>query len=55
MNKKDKKYINDCIKNEGFDHAFRFYSGFEDVKDKKFHELLKKYISAAKELEEYIK
>lgn len=53
LNKKDRRYVSDIVENEGFDYAFRHYSNFEKIKDKKFHELREKYINAGNELEEY--
>lgn len=54
MNTKEKKVVCNVIDNEGFDYAFRFYSDFSEIKDKKFHELREAYLTAAKELSEYI-
>jgi len=48
------KYVLQRIKQEGFDYCFMNYSNFEEIKDKKFHKLRKKYIKAHKKLEEYI-
>lgn len=54
MNKKDKKYVCDCVNNEGFDYAFIDYSNFPEIKDKKFHELRQAYIEARNNLANYI-
>ncbi len=43
-----------CVENEGFDYAFRHYSDFSQVKDKKFHALRKAYVKAAEALEKFI-
>ena len=40
---------------EGFHYCFRSYSGFGEIKDEKFHELRKAYLSISSELEKYIK
>jgi hypothetical protein len=40
---------------EGFHYCFRSYSSFEEIKDEKFHELRKTYISISSQLEEYVK
>jgi len=39
---------------DGFDHTFRYYSNFKEVKDEKFHKLREAYLKAAEELTEYI-
>ena len=44
--------VNACVENEGFDYAFRHYSDFSEVKDKKFHELRSAYVDAARALAE---
>lgn len=51
----DLYYILARIENEGFDYCFRHYSNFEEIDDVEFHRLRLAYISAANELEEYIK
>lgn len=52
------KLVKHKISWEGFDYCFRFYSDFKnDIKDEKFHELRKGYLSKkvkAEELEFYI-
>lgn len=40
---------------EGFHYCFRSYSSFEEIKDEKFHELRKTYLSISSQLEEYVK
>ena len=40
---------------EGFHYCFKHYSSFKEIEDEKFHELRKKYLEVAKELEEYVK
>lgn len=54
MNTKEKKEVCEVVENEGFDYAFQHYSNFSEIKDKKFHELRKAYLTATKELSEYI-
>lgn len=39
---------------EGFDYCFNGYSNWDEIKDKKFHELRKAYLDSAKALREYI-
>jgi len=39
---------------EGFHYCFKHYSSFNEVEDKKFHELRKQYLESAKQLEDYI-
>ena len=40
---------------EGFDYCFREYSKFKEVKDEKFHKLREEYVSAANNLEKYLR
>ena len=40
---------------EGFHYCFHSYSGFEEIKDERFHELRKAYLSISSDLENYIK
>lgn len=47
-------HVRATVENEGFDYAFRSYSDFHEVKDKKFHKLREAYLAAAKALEDYI-
>lgn len=57
MNKTDRtdmQYVRDTIENEGFDYAFRHYSHFEEIEDKKFHELREAYVKAAEKLIKYV-
>ena len=54
MTGKELDYIRATVDNEGFDYAFRHYSEFENVKDKKFHQLRKAYLRAAEALQEYL-
>ena len=42
------------IDSEGFDYALTEYSSWEEIKDEKFHELLKAYRDAKHSLESYI-
>lgn len=46
--------VQDCAADQGFDYAFRTYSQFEGVEDRRFHKLRKAYIKAAEALETYI-
>lgn len=46
--------VADIVELEGFDYAFRYYSTFSEVKDKKFHKLREAYIKAAQDLEDYL-
>lgn len=54
MKAKDKEQLCFTVDNEGFDYAFRHYSSFDKIKDKRFHQLREAYVKAAGELEEYI-
>lgn len=49
---KDK--VNSDIEKEGFDYAFRAYSNYPEVKNKKFQELRKEYVKSADKLEKYL-
>ena len=51
----DANQVYSRILNEGFDYCFICYSTFNEIKDKKFHELREKYVKAHDELEIYIK
>lgn len=48
-------YVESCLENEGIHYCFTMYSYFDEVKDKKFHSLRKKYVQYAQELEAYIR
>ena len=54
MKKADKQDVIDMAEAEGFDYTFRHYSNFEDIKDKRFHELRNAYLSAMQKLSAYI-
>ena len=54
MDSEDVHMLHWRMENEGFDYCFRKYSSFKEIEDEKFHELRKKYIKAAEELENYI-
>ena len=54
MNAEEKRYVASCINNEGFHYCFDSYSYFEEITDKKFHELREKYLEAARNLENYV-
>lgn len=47
MTKEEKEDVCDIIDNEGFDYTFEDYSNFEEIDDKKFHQLRKNYLKAA--------
>jgi len=42
------------IEHEGFHYAFLHYSSFPEIEDEMFHTLRKEYISAARNLQNYI-
>ena len=54
MAKKKFESVLDAIEAEGFHYALVDYSNWDDVKDAKFHELLKKFQDASSELSKYI-
>jgi len=39
---------------KGFHYCFKSYSSFEEIKDKKFHKLIKKYLEISDKIEEYV-
>lgn len=48
------EYVQNKMENEGFHYCFKHYSRFEEIKDKKFHELRENYLKSSKLLEDYI-
>jgi hypothetical protein len=46
--------VKNIIEDEGMDYCFMHYSNFEEIKDKKFHELRKAYVKAAIDLQRYV-
>jgi len=42
------------MRDEGFHYCFKHYSDFEEIEDKKLHELRLQYLKSANELEDYI-
>lgn len=51
------EYIDDLksrINQEGFHYCFVHYHDWKEIKDPGFHGLRRKYLDAAKELEDYI-
>ena len=40
--------------NEGIDYCFEHYSNFEEIKDKKFHELRLQFLKSLKEIQNYV-
>lgn len=53
LNEKDAVDLQGTVESEGFDYAFRYYSDFATVKDKKFQSLRKAYVKAAQDLSDY--
>ena len=50
----DACFVQDTVESEGgMDYAFRYYTQFKEIKDKKFHSLRKAYVKAAQELSDY--
>jgi len=52
--KKEIEFLLSKINSEGFDYCFEHYSTWDEIKDKKFHLLKRHYLTAKKELKEYI-
>ena len=55
MDIEDVENVSQRINQEGFDYCFIHYSRFDEIQDKKFHKLRKRYIKAKEELENYLK
>ena len=54
LNEKDCIHVQEVVESEGsLDYAFRFYSHFPEIKDKKFQSLRKAYVKAAQDLSDY--
>lgn len=53
MTPKEKETLIDTINCEGFDYCFTHYSSWQEIKDKKFHELRLAYVEAREKLIEY--
>ena len=51
----DWEHLSIRIRQEGFHYCFKHYSNFEEIKDEKFHNLRKQYISVSNEIEQYVK
>lgn len=54
MTDKELDDVRATIDSEGFDYAFRYYSEFRPIKDRKFHRLREAYIEAAAALAQYV-
>jgi len=54
MGELDRQSVIDIIDQEGFDYSFAHFSSFEEIRDKKFHELRAAYIDARNALLDYI-
>jgi hypothetical protein len=54
MTGKELDHVRDCVEEVGFHYTFRYYTGFNEIKDEKFHTLRKAYIEAATELSTYL-
>jgi len=55
MKAEDREKVAQRVDQEGFDYTFIHYSRFEEIKDKRFHELRGQYIQAAEKLRKYLK
>ncbi len=54
MKKKDRKYVQEAIENEGFHYAFTCWSEFEEVADPEFQRLRSNYVQASQDLADYV-
>ncbi|MFW6225720.1 MAG: hypothetical protein ACOC3V_02015, partial [bacterium] len=50
----DWEYLYAKMDNEGFHYCFKHYSNWENIKDRKFHELRLDYLKTSQRLKEYI-
>jgi hypothetical protein len=48
-------FLHSKMENEGFHYCFKHYSSFEEIEDEQFHQLRKKYLEVAEQLEKYVK
>lgn len=48
------EYVQSKIRDEGFHYCFKHFSRFEEIDDKEFHRLRKKYLKISEELEKYV-
>jgi hypothetical protein len=42
------------MENEGIDYCFKHYSSFSEIKDEEFHRLRLNFLTAMKEIQEYV-
>ena len=54
MTKKDRQEICKSVDYEGFEQIFIHERNFDEIKDEKFHQLVRDYASAHKTLSDYI-
>jgi hypothetical protein len=54
MTKKEKQEVCESVDYEGFDYTFVHQRSFDEIKDEKFHQLIKDYVSAYNALSNYI-
>lgn len=54
MTKKERQEICKSVDYEGFDQIFIHERNFDEIKDEKFHQLVRDYASAHKALSDYI-
>ena len=47
-------YLDAKMRDEGFHYCFKHYSSFEEIEDEQFHQLRKKYLEVAEQLEKYV-
>jgi hypothetical protein len=50
----DFQYIKVKMRDEGFHYCFKHFSRFEEINDKEFQKMRKKYLKWANKLEEYV-
>ena len=54
MHKADLEKLHQCIEKEGFHYCFMYYSEFNEIDDKEFHELRAEYKEVTNQLSAYL-
>ena len=54
MDELDRQSVIDIIDQEGFYYTFAHFTSFEDIRDKKFHELRNAFLDARNALLDYL-
>ena len=54
MTEEEKDIVNQRIMQEGFDYTFYHYSNWNEIKDRQFHKLRKKYLESKNKLCDFL-